>query len=190
VGLGKNSVGVALYDEETSMIMRHALRVLFAAAIALLASGAIAKEEPSSCSRVGTWFGEVVGIGKWLATDTQGPNATSGQLILEWYDLDPTLGSPAFADVTRSTVGRGIWQKVRHGIYEYTWVAYGLSDNPPMTPVYAVRVSGLVIDTDCENATITYKLEIFPDPFNMQETPIPPAYGEGTETRMRMPVIQ
>jgi len=171
------------------MIMRQVLRLMFAAVIALLASGATAKEDFSNCSRVGTWFGSVEGVGKWLATDTQGPNATSGQLILEWYDLDPTLGIPDYQGVvTRSTAGRGIWQKVRHGVYEYTWVAFGLSDNPPMAPVYAVRVSGLVTHTDCDTATLTYTLEISFDPVNIAWVPI--GSGEGNETRMRMAVIQ
>ena len=171
------------------MVMRQVLKVVFAAVLALLASGATAGQDATNCSRVGTWFGSVENVGNWMATDTQGPNATSGQLILEWYFIDPTLNVPAFEDVTRTTVGRGIWQMVRHGVYEYTWVGFGLMDGPPVVPVYMVRVIGLVTHIDCDNAHLTYTLEIFVQIDNVW-TLVDSDSGEGTETRMRMAVIQ
>jgi len=167
------------------MINRQVLRIVFAAAVALLASGGTARADFNNCTRVGTWFGAVDIGGRWLGTDTPGPSATLGQLVLEWYALDPTLGNPNFSMVTLTTAGRGNWQMVGHGKYRYTWVAYGLAS--PMTPVYAVRVSGLVTHTDCDHANLTYKLEVFLASQNMAtEPPMATSYGTGTETRMQM----
>lgn len=165
------------------------MRILFAAAVALLASGTMAASEDSNnCSRVGTWFG-VGDLGfRWLGTDTPGPNATRGQVVAEWYVIDPTLGIPDFSTVTSTTAGRGGWQMISHGRYRYTWVAYGLAN--PMTPVYAVRVSGLVIHTDCDHASLTYKLEVFLASQDIATgTPISTSYGTGAETRMSMAVV-
>lgn len=164
------------------------MRILFAVAVALLASGTMARGDSNSCSRVGTWFG-VADLGfRWLGTDTPGPNATGGQIDLEWYVLDPTLGIPDFSTVTRTTAGRGIWQMISHGKYQYTWVAYGLAN--PMTPVYAARVSGLVTHTDCDHANFTYKLELFLASQDISTgTPISTTYGIGAETRMSMAVV-
>jgi len=170
------------------MIKGRFLRILFAAAVALLASGTMARENFNNCSRVGTWFG-VADLGiRWLGTDTPGPNATGGQMVLEWYMVDPTLGIPDFSMVTSTTAGRGHWQMINHGKYQYSWVAYGLAN--PMTPVYAVRVSGLVTHTDCDHANITYKLEVFLASQDIATgTPISISYGTAAETRMSMAVI-
>ena len=93
----------------------------------------------NNCSRVGTWFGVGDSGITWMATDNPGPNATVGQLTLEWSVIDPTLGG-FFPDVVRATSAVGVWQKVNRYTYEYTWIAYGLDAGG--LPFYVARASG------------------------------------------------
>lgn len=161
------------------------LAVIFAAAV-FAGSG----ERPgsfSTCGRVGTWFGLGDSGFSWIATDTPGPNATVGQLALEWTVIDPTLGG-WFQNAVRTTNAVGVWAKVNRRLYELTWVAYGLDANG--LPVYVARASGTAELADCDNVDIIYVLEIF-DP--TQDISVdPPAFGcvSGTATETRMPLVQ
>ena len=52
------------------------------------------------CSRLGTWIGEVEedeGMHPltFMSAYTPGQDATSGQVTVQWVDIDPTFGIPA-----------------------------------------------------------------------------------------------
>ena len=163
------------------MIKRHMVGIALATALALAAGSAWSAS--NDCGRVGTWFGATPGGFSWLGTDTPGMSATTGQMSLEWVAVPATL---FIAGANHVTGAKGIWQKIKQGEYEFSWTAYGVNTNPPQTPIYRLRVSGSVTHTDCNNANISYTIELF----------IPPSAsipfqtitdGTGTETRMLLP---
>ena len=162
-----------------------ALAVVLAAAA--FAGGAERPGGGATCSRVGTWFGLGDQGFQWIAIDDPGPNATAGQVTLEWTFLDPTLGG-FFPDAAGVTSGVGVWGKLNRHLYQYTWVAYGLDAGGMW--VYIARASGTAEMTDCDHVDINYVLEIF-DPMQDIWTQSP-AYGcfAGTAQETRMPLVQ
>lgn len=166
------------------VVIGAVVAVAFAAGIAAAGAG---PGNSMSCGRVGTWFGLSDSGISWIAADNPGPNATVGQVTLEWSVIDPTLGGN-FPTAVRTTNAMGVWSKVNRHLYEYTWVAYGLGADG--LPVYVARASGTAELVDCDNVDIVYTLELF-DPAQDIWTE-PPLYGciSGTGQEWRMPLVQ
>ena len=163
------------------MIKRYAMGVALATALSLAAGGAWSAS--NDCGRVGTWTGETTGPGfQWIATDTPGMSATTGQMSLEFIVFPKGLILNYGAD--RLTNGKGVWEKVKQGEYEFSWVAYGVNTAAtPMTTVYMIRVSGSILHDGCDEADISYTIEFFKPPGTLVST----STGTATETRMRLP---
>ena len=134
------------------------------------------------CGKVGTWMGEADLGFTWMAVKTPGQNAVNGQLTLEWVNIDPTLFGN-FICATRTTNGVGVWKKVGRHVYQFTWMAYGLDQDGGV--LYTMRASGEAESVDCDNAYITYVLEVWPAGFDISTDPAPVCIpGIATETRM------
>lgn len=148
------------------MIKQQVLKIALAASAALLGSGGIAHAAASECGIVGTWFGHDPGTGlRWLGTETAGTSTTTGQIDIAWAFVDPSFGGQFPA--TQMSAGKGVWEKVRQGTYQYTWYAYGQVPAPTsmpaglMVPVYVMRISGTATMPTCDRKDITYKAEFF-----------------------------
>ena len=166
------------------MSKRQILGTALAAVIGAFAVAGVAQAESNNCGRPGTWFGASdIGV-TWLGVHTPGVNATVGQLDLAWTRGDSTFNGqfPAGTELTHS---RGIWEKVKAGTYKYTHISYGRLNG---APIYAMRISGRLVNTDCDHATIGYKLEIFSPAATMDTggAPVMAISGTGTETRMQL----
>jgi len=162
------------------MIKRQTMGAALAVALALVAGSAW--PAANECGRVGTWYGATPAGLTWLGTDTPGTSATTGQLSLEWVTVTPNFYNYG---VNRLTGARGVWEKVKQGLYEFSWVAYGISSTAPFAPVYKIRVSGMITHADCDHADLSYTIEFFIPPSNPNPVVMPA--GTGTETRMLMP---
>lgn len=166
------------------MRKRHILRTALAGVVGAFAVAGVAQADSNNCGRPGAWFGAAPDIGvTWLGVHTPGVNATVGQLDLEWTKGNSTFG--VFPPGTELTNSRGVWEKVKAGTYKYTHISYGRYNG---APIYAMRISGLLANTDCDHATITYKLEIFAPAASMDSggAPVMVTSGTGTETRMQL----
>ena len=88
----------------------------------------------------------------------------------------------------RVTNSYGVWRKVNHRIYRFTWVGRGLDMNGEV--VYTIRSSGQGEILDCSNVDITFVLEIWDGNADVYtEDPmitLPP----GTAFETRMPLVQ
>lgn len=161
------------------------LSVVFAAMV-FAANGSAARGS-NNCSLVGTWLGVGDSGTSWIATVTPGPNATVGQLAMEWVGMDPTLGG-SFPNVIRATNALGVWEKVNKRKYEYTWIAYGFDANG--LQVYVTRASGTALMTDCDHVALTYVLELFnPGQDISTQQPLLGCFP-GTAVETRMPLVQ
>jgi hypothetical protein len=171
------------------MLRKICWGALLAAVTVFAASGFSPMTPPASngCSRVGTWHGLGDSGTSWIAIDSPGANATSGQLALEWVSLDPTFGG-FFPTADRATGAQGVWQKVNQHTYQYTWIAYVLDAGG--SAVFVARASGIASMTDCDHMDLTYALEVF-DPSQDISTE-PPLFGTycGTATETRMALVQ
>ena len=173
-----------------------AIALCFIAFFLISANSTNAKEDGGLCSRVGTWYGTGDQGYSWIAIDGLGQSAINGHIIVEWIEIDPTLGiaEPPFSYVVRVTNAIGIWKKVSNQIYQYTWVAYGLAQNGDV--VYTARASGTAELVDCDNVDMNYVLEFWPGKivFSTDPDDVPPdpilttPLGFGSETRM--PLVQ
>ena len=159
------------------------LSVVFAAMV--FAGNGTAARGANNCSRVGTWLGVSDSGTSWIATDTPGPNATVGQLALEWVRIDPTRGN-LYPTVIRVTNALGVWEKVNKRKYEYTWIAYGLDASG--MPVYVARESGIASMANCDHVDLTYVLQLFgPTQDISTESPDLGCFpGTAVETRMSL----
>jgi hypothetical protein len=171
--------------------------VLFCIAFCLISINSINAQDQDNrdgglCSRVGTWQG-VSDLGfTWMAVKSPGRNAINGQLTLEWSYFDPTLFGN-FADAIRITNAYGVWKKVGHDLYQFTWMAYGINQNGGV--VYTMRASGEAESVDCDNADITYMLKVWVGVYDISEDedPYPPdsvVTIPGTASEKRMPLVQ
>ena len=86
------------------------------------------------------------------------------------------------------TNGVGSWEKISHGEYKYTWVAYGFAD---ALPIYTARVSGFGVQSDCDHTGISYTVEFFVGALPPQDlsNADPVAVFRGTSTETRMPLV-
>lgn len=126
--------------------------------IVAISSGAWAEGTASSpdCGLIGTWYGNAGDDMYWLGTQTAGSTNNKGEMLLDWVFVNPNLMGPG---ATRLTGGRGVWEQTSAGHYKYVWYAYGVDS--PDGHVYAIRVSGLASNTDCNNIAIQYTYELF-----------------------------
>jgi hypothetical protein len=164
----------------------HVVRIAAATVVALMVGSGVGLAQSKECGRVGTWFGLGDSGSTWIAVDTRGSSATTGQLTLEWALVDPTLGG-FFPTAARVTGATGVWEKVNELKYKYTWVAYGLTAEG--LPVFLARTSGFATMAGCDRVDITYALELFEPGQDMWTDD--PAFGTfaGTGIETRMPVV-
>ncbi len=128
------------------------------------------KPKPLSCSLIGTWSGwadhdwENSPSLAWTSVQTEGSNPTNGGIVMSWVpgpygDMFSTSGA-------RLTAGHGMWQGSGTQ-FNYTWYAYLIGDNPADPDTYgkavgSIRAYGVVtFTTDCNNATISYTVDMF-----------------------------
>ena len=164
------------------MIKRAKLGIALATVAALGIASGSAWATKTECGRVGTWLGTAGGL-TWLGTDTPGTSATTGQMSLEWVAITPN-----FFNYTANhlTAGKGVWEKVTPREYEFSWVAYGVNtSSTSQTPIYKIRVSGVILHEDCDFANISYTTEFFIPANN--PTPIVAPGVPATETRFLLP---
>ena len=165
------------------MIKRAKLGIALATVAALAVASGSAWAIKTECGRVGTWLGSAVGSLSWLATDTPGTSATTGQVSLEWVVIPPNFFNYG---VNHLTAGKGVWEKVTPREYEFSWVAYGVNISATgMTPIYKIRVSGVIVHEDCDFANISYTTEFFIPASNPNPIVLPGA--PATETRFLLP---
>lgn len=169
------------------MRMERPLSLALAIAASLAVGGTSAMAGSNTCSRVGTWFGAGDTGFQWLAVDSPGASATAGQITLEFSLIEPTFGG-YFPTAVRVTTALGVWEKLNHRKYRYTWIACGIDAGG--NQVYVGRATGMAVLADCDHVNLTYTAEFF-DPAQDISTE-EPAYGAfpGTaeETRMRVAV--
>lgn len=100
--------------------------------------------------------------------------------------FDPTLGG-AFADVTTLTPMKGIVEQVGANLYDYQWIAYGLTADHDI--FYIVRSRGTLSFVDCDTVDSEGSLGFYgywQDPFGEEA----PAFGciPNTSTAVRTPL--
>ncbi len=137
------------------------------------------------------------GEGVWTATDS---NGNTWQMLtmpldntkknLGWsltpVDFDPSLGG-AFPTVTTLTPGKGAIQEVSSNLYDYQWVAYGISADREI--VYILRSRGTLGFLDCDTVEGSGSLAFYgswQDPFGEEA----PAFGcfPSSSTAVRSPM--
>ena len=142
------------------------------------------------CSKVGTFHGEAPDMGiTWMVVNSPGMNPANGQFMVEWTEIDPTLGIPMspFTDAVHVTNASGVWKKVGRNMYEFTWIAYGLDQDGFLA--YSARASGTAKLTDCDHVDMNYVLELWPAGYDIySDPPVVTTPGTGVETRM--PLVQ
>jgi hypothetical protein len=153
-------------------------------AVAVFAGSGSVMAASKNCSHVGTWHGVSDTGATYMVTDTQGPSATVGQLVVEWILWDPTLGGN-FPTAVRTTNPMGVWEKVFHRKAKFTWIAYGFDGNG--APLYTIRCSGIGSMVNCDESHFTYVTELFlPLQDISKDKPIATFCGTGVETRMQL----
>lgn len=154
--------------------------------------------DSKECGLIGTWSGwadyawptsstaPTPSIA-WLGIHTAGSqNAKNGEMLLNWVFVNGNLLTLyGHYPASHLTPGHGVWEQINNNQYSYTWYAYGLDASG--SPLYSVKVSGLVTNMNCDNASITYKYEVFNglvSPQNMSSSPYATKLGIAGETRV------
>jgi len=116
--------------------------------------------QSANCGIVGTWMHSAGPADKftWTLVVTPGANATVGQLDYEWVVVDPTLLG-MFKTAVRTTSPKGVWEKVRQGEYNFTWVAYGFDEEGML--IYVLRPNGVAAMTSCDEFNFVGRYDVF-----------------------------
>jgi hypothetical protein len=161
------------------------LTAVTALAALFLASGdalAHSGHHDKSCSVVGTWLGVNAYGDTWMDVVTPGPNATEGQVVVNYVSFDPTLGG-YFPTVTRMTNAAGVWEtKGRQGTFTFVYYALDADD----AVVYTARIRGEVRLTGCNHKEATYTFEGFLGESLDDADLLFGVPGTSTETRMQL----
>jgi hypothetical protein len=167
--------------------------------IAAISTAAWAQTGPQpksqECGLIGTWVGGAGSSMVWLGVHTAGSkDAKNGEMLMNWVKVSNSLGgAPGF----HLTPGHGVWEQIDKGEdkgkYKYTWYAYGIEDSSGVVG-YSVRVSGVAMNTDCDNVSIHYKYEMFAGFVGPQEMsnvdPSGYSFIEGDAAETRLPLAQ
>lgn len=153
-----------------SSIMTLALAAIIAL-VAVFPCTAVAAG-PDECNLIGTWAGNAGNDMHWLAVHTAGSTKNGGTMLMDWVYINKNLlnvvGTLPEGSFTRLTPGRGVWEKIAEGKYNYTWYAYGIYEMPDSDddgineeiPMYIVRVTGTATSDGCDTINIDYYYEI------------------------------
>ncbi len=170
------------------MRTRFVVAVVLASLLASVVVSAQARRRDAvtsnNCTVVGTWMHQDE-QNSWTGVVSPGPNATSGQLALEWIVFDPSLGGK-FAAAVRVTDVQGVWGKVNEHEYKFTWLSYAMSSADKV--VYVLRATGMGTMPTCDTFEIAGKLELFMPTQNVW-TDTPLMTLNVTEFATRMPLV-
>jgi hypothetical protein len=158
--------------------------VIAVGCIVLLLAGGNARAAGDECSIAGAWFGSCSIGPTWVDNFNPGLTATSGQCILEWVLVDPTLGG-YFPTAVKGTPGVGVWKwnKDIHN-YDFTFVNYGLDAGGQI--VWVGRTSGTGELTDCDHVVFDFGLEVWMPGQDMNtDPPVACISGTGSKTRVQ-----
>lgn len=168
------------------MIRKTKFMSLLAVAFVLAALNSSARAAgPAECGLIGTWYGNAGDDMYWLGVQTAGTTHLKGEMLLDWVAVNPNLFGPG---ATRLTNGRGVWEQTSSGQYKYVWYAYGVDS--PNGNSYAIRVTGVAKNKDCNTVNIDYLYEIFDAnswPQDFSGSPLYSTAGSAIETRVPAP---